>query len=183
MPDVASEVMNAILDESEAHIQKTGQVPRPQVHIVAEDMDEPYQYIGYIATRPFYRGADAATAVADLGRLPSALAATRLFVVWEEVDLRLALEMPNRQPVHGLSVVDVRSDGHTMLWLPFEVAQDDAGIIVIWGKPTRHENVKLHAPIEALIETWHRPCGDLERTVLDLQGSGYQINWSIAFKK
>ncbi|MEU1752660.1 hypothetical protein ABZ436_08410 [Micromonospora matsumotoense] len=182
MPDVAGEVLTAILDESEAHIQETGQVPRPQVHILAEDMDEPFQYVGYITTRPFYRGTDAATAIADLGRLPSALAATRLFVVWEEDDLRLALEMPNRHPAHGLSVVDVRSDGHTVLWLPFEVAQDGADTVVTWGTPTRHENVKLHAPIEALIDTWRTPSEDLERTVLDLQGSGYQIKWSIAFK-
>jgi hypothetical protein len=183
MPDLASEVLSAIIEESEAHIQETGQCPRPQVHILAEDRPAPYQYIGYIISRRFYRGADAATAIASLGRLPSALAATRLFVVWEEVDLRTALEMPIQRPVHGLSVVDVRADGNTMLWLPVGAVQVGSEIVVDWGKPARHENVTLPSPVEDLIKVWREPPDDLERTVLDLQEAGYRIRWSIAYKR
>ncbi|MGW1061193.1 hypothetical protein [Micromonospora rubida] len=182
MPDLASRVVSAIIDESETHIQETGQCPRPQVHILAEDMSEPKQYIGYAISRRFYQGADAAAAIANLGRLPAALAATRLFVVWEETDLRKALEMSNPRPAQGLSIVDVRADGNTMLWLPFDAAKLGSRIVVNWGSPARYENVKLHSPIEDLIKVWRGPPDDLERTVLGLQEAGYQIKWSIAFK-
>jgi hypothetical protein len=180
MPNIADEVVSAIIEESEVCIQETRECPRPQVHILVEDMDEPY--LGYIICRRFYRGADAASAIAGLGRLPSALTATRLFVVWEDHDLRTALEMPIERPAQGLCVVDVRLDGHTMLWLPFNVVQRGSEIVVAWGSPARHDNVALPAPIDHLIETWWQPPDDLERTVLDLQNAGYRIRWSIAYK-
>jgi hypothetical protein len=182
MPDIASMVLGAIIEESEAHIQQTGQVPRPQVHIVAEDQPEPFQYVGYVVSRRFYRGADAATAIADLGRLPAALAATRLFVVWEEGDLRTALEMPNQRAGSGLSVLDVRADGNTMLWLPIGAERRGSDVVVNWGTPARYDNVALLAPIEELIGVWREAPDDLERTVTDLQDAGYEIHWSIAFK-
>jgi hypothetical protein len=180
MPDIAGEVLGAIIEESEAWIQEAHECPRPQVHILAENMDKPY--LGYIICRRFYRGADAASAISHLGRLPSALVATRIFVVWEDRDLRTALEMPIGRPVQSLCVVDVQAGRHTMLWLPFNVLQHDSEIVVEWGRPARYDNVSLPAPIEDLIKAWHEPPDDLERTVLDMQAAGYRIRWSTAYK-
>jgi hypothetical protein len=176
VPDIAGKVLTAILDESETHIQETGgRCPPPHVHLVAEDLNEPY--LGYVICRRFYRGDDAAQAIADLGRLASALAATRLFVVWEERNLRAALGMPVPSEVSTLTVVDARADGHTVLSLPMAPAYQDSQLYVQWGKPQRFDNVPLPAPVHDLLHTWSQPPEDLTRTVQEMLDTGYRIMW------
>jgi hypothetical protein len=92
MPDIVEDLPAILLDVAAAALRQTGFYPRPQVHMFAEDLASPY--IGYIVCRPFYRGEDAVTAIAGLGLLPSVMGLTRLLVVWEDRDLRTALEMP-----------------------------------------------------------------------------------------
>jgi hypothetical protein len=46
---------------------------------------------GYISVRPYYNGPDAASAIARLGELPAAIAATRVVIVWEHEDLMVSL--------------------------------------------------------------------------------------------
>src|SRR5690349_1642457 len=91
-------------------------------------------YLGSVATRLFYRGADAAAAVTALGRLPSLLCATQLVVVWEYADLCTALELPDAaQAPNALVVVDADLDRHMLGWHPFEL---QVGLVGPSGPPT-----------------------------------------------
>ncbi|WP_035948546.1 hypothetical protein [Parafrankia sp. EUN1f] len=170
-----------ILEASEETISQTGFCPQPQVHIFLEDMDA--AYVGYVVSRRFYRGDDAASAIAALGVLPSVLMATRLIIAWEDSDLRTALELPGNGFATGMVLVDASFDRHVLRWHPFRAEAAPAGSAararVTWATPARYENVPLLAPIEALLAVWREFRGDdLERTALELQQAGYEVNWA-----
>jgi hypothetical protein len=181
--DIVDALSEAILKASEAELRATGLCPRPQVHILAEDMDRPY--LGYLVCRDFYRGTDAASAIAALGLLPSVLAATRLLVVWEDRDLRTALELPPGSSTNAIVLLDAHFDRHTLRWHPFDVAvsgTDRHGrptISLTWRAPARYENVALLEPISALLEVWRElRTDDLQKTAIELQRAGYELNWA-----
>ncbi len=88
--ELVDRIEEAARADADAALREAGGVPPPAVHILAEDLEQPY--VGYLTCRPFSRGADAAAAIAELGELPSVLAATRLVVTWEAQDLNVALE-------------------------------------------------------------------------------------------
>ena len=85
-------------------LRRAGVVLPPTVYVFAEDLDPPFVYS--VQCRRFYRGADAAAAVAELGELPSALAASRLLVAWEEQDLKVALGLPADPDTTALVALD-----------------------------------------------------------------------------
>lgn len=164
-------------------LRETGFCPRPQVHMFAEDMNNPY--VGYMTCRYFYRGADAAEAIADLGLMPSVLAATRLIVLWEDCDLRTALEMRGESFATGLVVMDAQLDRHTLHWYPFAVEAGELSsfgvptVIPRWGAPARFEGAELVAPVAMLLRTWREfRRDDIQRTAIDLQKNGYELHWA-----
>ncbi|MDX3191240.1 hypothetical protein PV458_22760 [Streptomyces sp. MN03-5084-2B] len=186
MPDIADELPAILLDAAAAALRQTGIYPRPQVHMFAEDMENPY--IGYIVCRPFYRGDDAVTAIAGLGLLPSVMGLTRLLVLWEDRDLRTALEMPgSAEAATGMSLLDARPDGHTLRWHPFEaeptgVAQHGPYQVQTvnprWRKPARFEDVPLLRPISDLLAIWRElRRDDIQRTAIGLEKAGYEMHW------
>ncbi|MBO3748378.1 hypothetical protein J5X84_20070 [Streptosporangiaceae bacterium NEAU-GS5] len=188
MPDIADQLPTVLLKAAEAHIRAAGTSPRPQVHILAEDLQA--AYLGYMVCRRFYRGADAASALANLGVLPSVIKATRLFVVWEESDLRTALEIQGERTELGIAILDARSSSHTLHWHPFNAqvgsvnSRGESTIVVTWHTPAHYENVPLLAPIEALLKVWREPrYDDLERTAAELEEAGYELNWAIPLKE
>ena len=84
-------------------LREHGLVQPPTVHMLAEDMDQPY--VGFITSRPYYRGSDAEQAITTLGLLPSVLPATALVVTWEHLDMCASVQLTTRdQP--SLAVLD-----------------------------------------------------------------------------
>jgi hypothetical protein len=186
MPDIIEDLPAILLNAAEVELRQAGFYPRPQVHMFAEDMESPY--IGYIVCRPFYRGDDAVTAIANLGLLPSVMAVTRLLVLWEDRDLRTALEMPGSASADtGIALLDAQLDGHTLRWHPFEaesigVAQHGPYQVQTinprWRKPTQFKNVQLLRPISNLLGIWReRRQDDMQQTAIGLQDAGYELNW------
>ncbi|MEU6409768.1 hypothetical protein [Microbispora sp. NPDC046933] len=188
MPDIAEQLPAALLQAADAHIRADGTCPRPQVHILAEDLEA--AYLGYVVCRRFYRGADAASALAGLGVLPSVIKATRLFVLWEEFDLRTALEIQGEHTAPGIVILDARFGGHTLHWHPIDVqlrpvnSGQEPAIVVRWNTPASYENVPLPPPVESLLQVWRElRDDDLERTAIQLQQAGYEINWATPLRK
>jgi hypothetical protein len=186
MPNIVEDLPAILLRASEAELRKAGCYPRPQVHMFAVDLEHPY--IGYIVSRPFYRGDDAVTAIANLGLLPSVMAVTRLLVLWEDRDLRTALQLPgSAQAATGMAVLDARFDGHTLQWHPFDVEVTGVtrhGAYTIntinprWRTAIRFENVGLLRPIADLLKIWRElRKDDIQTTAIGLQDAGYELNW------
>ncbi|MFD5025791.1 hypothetical protein [Streptomyces sp. NPDC058373] len=181
MADLVETLSNVILESSEAVLRAHGACPRPQVHILAEDMDQPY--VGFVTCRLFYRGADAASALAGLGLFPSVLMATRLLVVWEDCDLRTALELPGDSFATGMVILDAGLDQHTLNWHPFDVEVGGTSphgiptVIPHWGTPARYEKVQLLAPVAELLEVWREfRHEDIQETAIKLQEAGYEFD-------
>ncbi|MFE6282706.1 hypothetical protein [Streptomyces sp. NPDC057877] len=181
MTDLVEALSGAIHETAEELMREHGACLRPQVHILAEDMDQPY--IGFITCRPFYRGADAATALTGLGLFPSVLMATRLLVAWDDRDLRTGLEMPGEPYANGLVVLDASLEEHTLNWHPydFEVLGDTphglTAIEPLWGTPARFENVSLLAPVAELLSLWREfRHEDIQETAIELQRAGYELD-------
>ena len=179
MPDIA-EVPPVLIKASKAELYATGAVPRPQVHMFAEDM--PYPYIGFVTCRRFYRGHDAVTAIGDLGVLPSVMKMTRLMILWESSDLAAALEQP-RAPME-LMLVDARFSQHTLHRHPFQpvptgrVVDGVPAVQLEWETPQRSEDARLPDPITLLLRTWRELRDeDIQNTAIALQQAGYETNW------
>src|SRR5262249_38182496 len=147
-------------DASKEELYGSGCVPRPQVHMFAEDL--PVQYIGFVICRRFFRGQDATVAIGDFGILPSVMRENRLMVLWGRVDPALALDQPAPSPM-GLMLVDARFGGHTLHHYPFDpvpTGQVVNGVPTIelqWKPPQRFENAGLPNPVNRLLQTWREP--------------------------
>ncbi len=159
-----------------------GLVQPPTVHILMEDMTP--AYAAYVRSRPFHRGPDAATAIAELGLLPSVLQATHLAVTWEYADMHKALEAPGEVSDMALAVLEASLVGHTLRLHPFGLRADAwdrdrvTAVSVEWGPPARYPDAPLPEPIQRLLRAWRdwRP-GDLNETVISLRRSGYGVEF------
>ncbi len=182
MPDITTELPRILIEASKAELHATGAVPRPQVHLLAEDMPSPY--IGYVMCRRFYRGDDAVVAIGELGILPSVMKMTRLMILWEDSDLKTALEQEGRSFQMRLMLVDARLNHHTLHQYPFEpvptgqVVDSVPTIRLQWGTPQQDEDVPLPYPITRLLRTWRElRDDDIQKTAITLQQAGYELNW------
>ena len=179
----------------------TGQgfVLPPTVYLMSKYAHPPL--LGTVTTRPFYRGADAAEAVARLGVLPAAAKALRLLVVvvWENADLCAALNRPGWQDGRypcGVVAVDAHRDeriGHTVRWQPFSVTAvdpvtrpDQIGltaqgwpVALAWGTPQQYRNGRLPAEIAELLAVWRRPRpkDEVEALRAELTATGFVVTW------
>jgi hypothetical protein len=156
----------AILKEAcvvgfETALRETGTVPDPQIHMLIDGLDQPY--VGSVRCRPHYRGADAAEAIATLGTAAAATMATRVLVVWEEVDLQLSLTgEATSSNAFACLTASVYGDGHELHWYPFKVALEPPapgsgsppGIAVSYGQPARANYDRLPAAITSLLHQW-----------------------------
>ncbi|MBQ0829385.1 hypothetical protein [Streptomyces tagetis] len=181
MADLVETLSDVILKSSETVLRTHGACPRPQVHILAEDMDQPY--VGFVTCRLFYRGADAASALAGLGLFPSVLMATRVLVVWEDCDLRTALESPGDSFATGVVILDAGLDEHTLNWHPFDVEVGGTSphgiptVIPRWGTTAHYKNVRLPAPVAELLGVWREfRQEDIQETAIRLQEAGYEFD-------
>lgn len=182
MLDLATELLSILIEASKAELYATGAVPRPQVHMFAEDL--PHPYIGFMICRRFYRGHDAATAIGDLGLLPSVMKMTRLMILWENSDLAIALEQDKGPFPMGLMLVDAGLSQHTLYQHLFEpvptgqIVDGTPALRLEWETPRRSEGARLPEPITRLLWTWRELHeDDIQQTAIALQRSGYELNW------
>ncbi|TDB88012.1 hypothetical protein E1264_12890 [Actinomadura sp. KC216] len=183
MPNITAELPRALIEASKAELHATGAIPRPQVHMLAEDME--HSYIGFVICRMFYRGQDAATAIGDLGILPSVMKMTRLMILWENLDLSTALDQVTGPSPRALMLVDAQLSRHTLhkhLFDPVPTGQVVDGVATVslrWETPQRSENAPLPDPITRLLRTWRELReDDIQQTAIALQRSGYELNWA-----
>lgn len=182
MPDIAAEVPRILIEAAKAELHVTGCVPRPQVHMFAEDMPDPY--IGFVTCRSFSRGRDAVTAIGDLGILPSVMKMTRLMILWESSDLAIALDRATGPFPMALMLLDASLSHHTLHRYPFkpvptrQIADDMPTVQLEWEPQQRAENASLPAPITRLLQTWRELRDDeIQETAIALQRSGYELDW------
>ncbi|TDD85401.1 hypothetical protein [Actinomadura rubrisoli] len=183
MSDVTSQLPRVLIEASKAELHATGAVPRPQVHMLAEDME--HSYIGFVICRMFYRGQDAATAIGDLGALPSVMKMTRLMILWENLDLLTALDQGTDPAPMALMLLDAQFNRHTLYRHPFEAVptgQVVNGVPTVrlrWEAPQRSHDGPLPDPIIRLLRTWRELReDDMQETAIALQRSGYELNWA-----
>lgn len=119
-------------------LRTDGSVPPPTVHFVLDCLDPPY--VGYLTSRPMYRGEDAVQAVRAMGLMGSMLGAARLVVAYENDDLSRALELPDAdQAPPGVVVIDADRDAHEVRWRPVRFhrgppnAAGGATVLPEWG--------------------------------------------------
>jgi hypothetical protein len=180
MPDIVPEMPRLLIEASKGELYATGAVPRPQVHMFAEYT--PNKYIGYMVCRRFYRGHDAATAIGDLGVLPSVMKMTRLMILWESGDLATALDRSEGPFPMGLMLVDATLKRHTLHQHPFDavptgqVVDGVPAVRLEWETPRRSEGARLPDPIARLLRTWREPRDDDPmKTQIAFEQSGYEL--------
>ncbi|MCA1604042.1 MAG: hypothetical protein LC775_00820 [Acidobacteria bacterium] len=153
---------------TEAQLSADGGVMPPTVHILMEDLDQPY--VGYLTCRSFDRGADASRAIAELGELPSVLAATRLVVIYEAQDLMVALGGPVDPDGSALVVLDATFEQHTIRWRPYRLRSGGwlrgGGVAVEWGPVEVQRGLAVPFAIARLLMVWRElRLGDLDESL------------------
>lgn len=177
---VARQVADAVVGGAEALMREAGMMPPPTVHLFMDDMEQPYA--GYVSSRPFRRGADAAQAIERLGELPAAMFASRLLLAWEHADLMTALDAPGESFPAALVTVEATFAGHTLTWRSFDIVWGPVGSIGAptvqprWHAPVVYRDGGLPASIQALLWRWRGLDADeIGATAEALQRDGYQV--------
>lgn len=171
---------------TDAGLREAGMVPPPSVHVLVAGLDPPY--VGYLTCRQFYRGADAAAAVASMGLLGSMLGASRLVVTWENADLCTALELPGDDGFPaGVMAVDADRNGHVLRWHPMRMHPGPlsrAGAQTIapeWGPRDRTRSAALPVPVANLLAIWREPRAWPDTDVISMYArmevGGYSMRW------
>lgn len=180
---IAEKVIQITFDATENLLRSHGAVPPPSAHLFMEEYDQPY--VGWITTRPFRYGADAAAAIARLGLLPSVLLANRVVLVWEHADLLTGLTEPGQNYPHAMVAVEATFTTHTMTWRPFTVkfgpTSPNTGLPVCYPTFAKAQLLSAPAlphPVSDAIATWRalRMDADMDATFAALQAEGYRIN-------
>ena len=178
---VAQVVADVAVTEAERLMRESGMMPPPTAHMFMEDQEP--GYVGYVTTRPFARGADAAQAISRLGELPSALYVTRLLLIWEHADIYTALGMPGAPYPTALVTLEATFTAHTLTWRPFTITWGPIGtlgfptVIPTWLPQTTHGDGQLPEPIRAAIDRWRQlGHGDIEPVIAALQRDQFQVS-------
>ena len=172
---------------TETALRVGGALMAPQVHLLRDQLDEPY--LGYLSCRPFYRGRDVVTAMAQMGMAGSLTGASRLLVVWEHQDLCVALERPGAEaePTGQVTVEAVRDRGHVLRWHPFRMhpgppsAVGGPTVVPEWGPPVMLPGAELPAPVAFLLAVWREPrawtAAERGDALAYLEERGYRMRW------
>ncbi|GAA3607316.1 hypothetical protein GCM10022223_24130 [Kineosporia mesophila] len=174
---IVAQLRSATLKTLSTIVVPTGVVPPPTLHMFMEDMDQPYA--GYVSTRPFYRGEDAARAIARLGQLPATMMASRILLTWEAEDMMLALNSKTRVP-SSLDTVEATFTGHVLHRHPLDYQFLGNQVRSVHWRPTeRFVNASLPEPIEAALDWWRQldTSSKIEETVHRLEMDGYGITF------
>lgn len=182
-PELVDVLERTALGAAEALMVGEGFCPPPTVHLIREPPGP--AYAGYVATRSFYRGEDAAAAVAALGHLPAAMGAARLVLSWEHNDLGTALELPDASEP-AVVVVDADRDGHEVRWHPFDMgfgALSSSGVPTLvphWQASWREPGGWLPAPVHELLDIWRAGPGPhpLAQIIPAMEQAGYVLRWT-----
>jgi hypothetical protein len=188
LDDMAVRVTDALLREGAG-------VQPPTVHVLVDELDQPY--VGYVRCRPFYRGRDAHAAVGAMGLFASQLGASRVVVTYEHADMALGWEDPDAgEAPTGIVVVDAARDEHTVRWHPMvmtlatAISPSDVGpgaagapaVEACWGPPDRYPGGELPAAVAQLLAVWREPRACSEPEFLAVyarwQESGYDVRWA-----
>lgn len=186
-PEIAGfldRLAGGVVEAAEEMLRVHGYCPPPTVHMVCADMDPPYA--GMLTCRPFYRGVDAAGAVAAMGALPAAVWATHLLVVWEHCDLCTALGLPGESFPSAVVVLEATISEHTVRWYPYATRFGPVGtsgmptVLPKWETPQRHPGAALPEPVARLLESWRAWSGEdeLQQQAMGLERAGYRIRWT-----
>lgn len=188
--EVVDAAAEAALAGGEAVLREAGMYPSPSVHLIHEEMEPPY--LGYIGCREFYRGPDAARAVAVMGILPGLLGVTRLVVSFENDDMCTALEVPEPEGgfATGFLLVDAWRAGHVVRWHPYtpqpgptsSLSAELMTAIPDWGREQRHPNGPLLGPVAELLATWRRQTpnpGEADVAAESMKSAGYRLRWTV----
>jgi hypothetical protein len=179
---VFREVEQASLAATEEVLRFGGYVPEPQVHMVIDEWDPPY--VGYVRTRPYHQGADAAAAIARLGDAPAAIRASQVVLVWEASDLQTSLLGPGDYPT-GLVVVEAKlRNRHVLRWHPFTMRIDEVRpsglptVTPIWGPASTVPDARLPPVMAGVLRTWRlQGCeGNPSAVFADLVNDGFPVN-------
>ncbi len=169
---------------AEVLLRQTGERQPPMLHLLAEDLAQPY--LGYLACRPFRHGADGETAISLLGWLPSVLTTTRLVLTWDHNHLSEALGLAIPDPCSdSVVVLDARLTGHTLRHRPYRTRPGPPTPdgrrtrIPPWDTAQRHSNGPLPSPVAELLSTWRDlRGGDVGQAVAGLEALGYRMHWA-----
>ncbi|MEJ8279421.1 hypothetical protein [Pseudonocardia spirodelae] len=147
------------VDTTAAMLAEGGWVPPPTVHLLCAELPR-LPYVGYLRSRPFYRGDDAHRAIAGLGWIASLTQASRVVLIWEQADLSIALQRPPSLP-SGLVVLDAaRGSEHEVRWHPMDLIETGTtpdGLptaVPEWGPSRRIPGGRLPEPILDLLALW-----------------------------
>lgn len=176
----------AAVATTDAMLRESGFVQPPTVHLLIEGLDP--SYLGFLTCREFYRGRDAAAAVAAMGLMGSMLGATHLVVTWENADLCTALELPGDDGFpSGIVVVDADQRGHALRWHPMrmhvEPARSDQppSVVAEWGPVSCQQAAELPGPVADLLAIWREPrewsSTELVRMYTRMEVGGYTMRW------
>ncbi|MEU6582118.1 hypothetical protein [Nocardia sp. NPDC046763] len=135
----------------------SGFAPRPQVYVLDRTRTQPV--LGYVVSRFYEQGDDAASAIANLGVLAAALRGTDLIVFWEESDLRTSIRgaHPSAGYPMGLVTLQITEEGHDLTWRPFGIhalGYQQNGLPAVqpvWGAVARESGGDLPLPIQGLL--------------------------------
>jgi len=175
---LVSGIERAACDALDEALREAGVVFPPTVHVLAEDRDPPH--VGFVTCRPFYRGADAADAITELGVLPAALRASRLLVTWEAQDLNVALAVRGDPETTALAALDATLHGHAISWYPFRLGAGRGREVLTpqWGRAVRLPDAPLPGPVESLLHEWrHGTRRDATDVVRRLESAGHRVRW------
>ncbi|MEV0538390.1 hypothetical protein [Nocardia salmonicida] len=181
MMTVLEEVM---VESATEAMLSNGFAPRPQVHIFDRTRAQPV--VGYVVSRFYSQGDDAASAIANLGVLAAALCATDLIVFWEESDLRTSIHgaHPTADYPTGLVTLRVTHEGHDQTWRPFSnrvLGYQQNGLPIVqplWGTVATESGGDIPFPIQGLLGRWRATTGHTEGAdaLLDMaEDEGYEI--------
>lgn len=178
---------DAAVSTADSSLRRDGTVPPLTVHVLCEYADP--SYFGLLICRPCEPGSDAAVAIASMGVLPGVLAADRVVVCWEHVEVSVALEVPGaRALVPGIVVVDARRTGHEVRFHPVRLSPGPNGgpavpvVLPEWGPVSRRLEGELPEPVARLLRVWRteQPCSQAEvaRVLSSLESAGYGLRWT-----
>jgi CHAT domain len=166
-------VRTAVLLAAKSGLGQTATVPRPQVHLFADDPCP--RYVGCVLPPEFEQGGDAAWAIRGLGYPLSTLPAGRVLAVWENADLLMSLDPLRFEGERALVFLDATVDDHSVTWYPFEVEPGSGlPVDVRWGEPRNMDHLVLPEPISDVLDIWRTFIADgFTDTVSTLEQAGY----------
>ena len=171
LSEMVTAVREGTLHALRTELRGTVAIP-PQIHLFSDGPGP--AYAGFVVTRDFEPGEDAAWAIQGLGYPASTLPASRVLIIWEHAYLLSSLSVPDLAKQRALAFLDATTSGYSVTWYPYEAGPDPQGA-VRWGKPRTENRPALPGPIIDVLDVWREFLpDDFAETMNDLVQGGYQ---------